>query len=69
MNLNQYAPGIAQTGLSIENLKSVLINVPLFFDHKKIVSPIQKLETKITALQNEIAAIPSQKEAVLKKYL
>jgi type I restriction enzyme M protein len=69
LNLNQYATGTAQPGLSVENLKSVLIEVPPLPEQQKIVSEIEKIEEKINVLEKEIAEIPKQKEAVLKKYL
>lgn len=69
LNLNQHATGTAQPGLSVENLKSVSIEVPPIPEQQKIVTEIEKIEAKINNLETEIAAIPSQKEAVLKKYL
>jgi outer membrane murein-binding lipoprotein Lpp len=36
---------------------------------QKIVSEIEEIEAKIAQLEKVIAAIPSQKEAILKKYL
>ena len=69
LNLNQYATGTAQPGLSVENLKSVLIDVPPLPEQQKIVSEIEKIEEKIKVLETEIATIPKLKEAILKKYL
>ncbi|WP_445738638.1 restriction endonuclease subunit S [Mariniflexile sp.] len=48
-----------------------LIKIPLppLSEQQKIVSEIEKIEAKIKVLETEIAAIPKQKEAVLKKYL
>lgn len=69
MNLNQYATGTAQPGLSVMNLKSIELNVPPLSEQQKIVSEIEKIEAKIKVLETEIAEIPKQKEAILKKYL
>lgn len=69
MDLNQYATGTAQPGLSVMNLKSIEVNVPPLSEQQKIVSKIKKIEVWIKTLEKEIAEIPKQKEAVLKKYL
>lgn len=69
MNLNQYATGTAQPGLSVMNLKSIEIPLPPLSEQQKIVSEIEKIEAKINLLEKEIAEIPKQKEVVLKKYL
>jgi hypothetical protein len=39
------------------------------FPNNQIVSEIEKIECKIKTLETEIAAIPKEKEAILKKYL
>jgi restriction endonuclease S subunit len=69
LNLNQYATGTAQPGLSVQNLNSVSVLVPSLQEQQKIVSEIEKLESRIIALETELKAIPQQKEAILKKYL
>ena len=56
----------AITKAQLEDFK---IPLPTIKEQQKIVSQIQTIETKISALQRTIANIPQQKEAVLKKYL
>jgi type I restriction enzyme M protein len=69
MNLNQYATGTSQPGLSVMNLNPIEISVPKISDQKKIVAAIEKIENKISILQKEISAISKLKEEILKKYL
>ncbi len=45
------------------------IPFPLLSEQQKIVSKIEQIEVKIKVLETEIAEIPKQKEAILKKYL
>lgn len=68
-NLNQYATGVAQPGLSVQNLNKVIIQTPSFTEQQHIVKKIEKLESEIAKLEAEISLIPQQKEAILKKYL
>lgn len=50
-------------------LSSIKIPLPPISEQKKIVSQIEKIETKIAELKAQISAIPIQKEGILKKYL
>ena len=69
LNLNQYSSGTAQPGLSVLNLKTVSILVPLLEEQKKIVSTIEAIEKKINEKEEELKLIPQQKEDILKEYL
>lgn len=54
---------------SIDRIQGIKIAFPPIAEQQKIVSEIEKIEEKIKILETEIAEIPKQKEAVLKKYL
>lgn len=69
MNLNQYATGTAQPGLSVMNLNPIEISVPSIAEQKKIVSQIEKIEKKMADIVKQIDLMPKQKEKILKKYL
>ena len=69
MNLNQYATGTAQPGLSVKNLVKILVSVPVLDEQKKIVVQIETIEKQIEQKEQELAEIPELKEAILDKYL
>lgn len=69
MNLNQYAKGTAQPGLSVQNLKTVSLFLPPLDVQKQIVAEIEILEAKIEEAKSVIETAQSKKEAILKKYL
>lgn len=69
MNLNQYATGTAQPGLSVQNLKTVSFSLPSLNIQKEIVAEIEKLEAKISKAKTVIESAQAKKEAILKKYL
>jgi type I restriction enzyme M protein len=69
MNLNQYASGTAQPGLSVMNLNPIEISAPTLKEQKKIIAGIEKIEKKIADSEKQIELIPNQKELILKKYL
>ena len=69
MNLNQYATGVAQPGLSVSNLDNLVLNIPPLAEQEKIVQQIEALEMQIAQAQQVIDAAPQQKQAILQKYL
>lgn len=69
MNLNQYATGSAQPGLSVNKILEVKCFVPSLSDQKKIVEQITALEEQINAAKKTMAACPQKKAEVLKKWL
>ena len=50
-------------------LKNIKIPLPSFETQKKIVSQIEKIESEIGVLENDLKSIPDKKAEVLKKYL
>lgn len=54
---------------SIDRIQGIKIPLPPLSEQQKIVSAIEKIEAKINALEADLATIPQQKEAILKKYL
>ncbi|MEA3455018.1 MAG: N-6 DNA methylase [Campylobacterota bacterium] len=69
INLNQYATGTAQPGLSVKNLINIPISLPSLKQQKEIVSKIEVIEKEIAIKEKELESIPKQKEEILKKYL
>jgi len=68
-DLSEYITGQAQPKLNQKNLNSIKIPLPAIEEQKKIVKEIEIIEKKIQQKEEALAAIPQQKEAILKKYL
>lgn len=69
---NIEALALGQSGqieLSIETIKNFKIPLPPLSEQQRIVIEIEQIEGKIAELEVELASIPAQKEAILKKYL
>lgn len=69
LNLNQYATGVAQPGLSVGNLKSIMVVVPPLAEQAALVAQIEAIEAQIAEAQRIINNAPAQKQAILKQYL
>ncbi len=69
LNLNQYSSQSTHPNIAQPVVLNQKIPLPPLPKQQKIVSEIEKIETKINALETEIAEIPKQKKAILKKYL
>lgn len=69
MNLNQYATGTAQPGLSVNKILEVSCSVPPLAEQQKIVEQITALEEQIAAAKKIIADVPAKKQAILDKWL
>lgn len=64
---NTRAVGVPK--LALKRIDTLKIPLPPLSEQQKIVLEIEKIETKINISEKEIALIPKQKEAILKKYL
>lgn len=61
--------GTSREAITKQQLEDFKIPLPSISDQIKIVTEIEKIESKIKTLENQIIEIPKLKEDVLKKYL
>lgn len=65
-NINQYATGVAQPGLSVQNVnKSLFINIPDFDEQKAIGAYFQHLDSLIQSTTKKIESLKQVKVASL----
>lgn len=69
MNLNKYATGTAQPGLSVKNINPLPVKVPTLKDQEKLIDKIKKLETEIKAIEADLANINNEKKQIIKNHL
>lgn len=69
MNLNQYATGVAQPGLSVKNILPLLVPVPSISEQKKVVTKIEKFEKQIAVSENTIRSGTEKKQLIIEKHL
>lgn len=71
LNLNKYSTGMAQPGLSVKNIKSILVLLPSLGEQKEIVRRIQKLfkavDTIAAEYQQAIKRLDRLDQAILAK--
>ena len=58
-----------QIELSLTTIQNIKIPLPSLPEQQQIVSEIEKIETQIAELEQQLKEIPLEKERVLKKYL
>ena len=69
MNLNQYATGVAQPGLSVQRVLQLSVEVPPLSEQKIIISEIERIENQIAEAQSYIDNSAAMKQQILNKYL
>lgn len=69
LDLNQYATGVAQPGLSVKNIDNILIDIIPIEEQNKVAESIEVLESKLDEAQAIIDTSAEQKHAIIKSYL
>lgn len=69
MNLNQYATGRAQPGLSVQNILKLKIDVPSFEEQQRIAAEIVDYENQISTARSVMNDCAARKALILDKYL
>lgn len=68
LNLNQYATGQAQPGLSVENLERVEIKIPRDIgEQQKIAECLTSIDELISSQENKLVALKSHKKGLMQQ--
>jgi type I restriction enzyme S subunit len=68
LNLNQYATGQAQPGLSVENLEKISINIPEDEEEQqKIADCLSSIDELVTAQTQKIEALKAHKKGLMQQ--
>ncbi|WP_218612987.1 restriction endonuclease subunit S [Psychrobacter sp. Cmf 22.2] len=69
LDLNQYATGVAQPGLSVKNLNNLPITIIPIEEQSKVAKEIQILESKLNEAQAIIDTSSDKKHVIIESYL